>query len=443
MNPRILIVEDDPTLRMALLDTLETAGFQCFEASNGKQALLQLMHQDIEVIVSDVQMDVMDGNELLKATREKYPSIPFVMMTAHASVERAVAAMRDGATDYLQKPFEARSLVATVERMVKRSGLDSSEMIAEDAKTKRILEIVRRVAPSDASIMISGESGTGKEVLAKAIHEYSNRSDKPFVALNCAAIPENMLEAILFGYEKGAFTGATTAREGKFEQANGGTLLLDEISEMALELQSKLLRVLQEQEVERLGGKATIPLDVRVLATTNRHLTTEVGEGRFREDLYFRLNVFPIELPALRERCDDIIPLAYRFIDRYRSGKPLTLSPASEQKLLSHGWRGNIRELGNCIHRACILAPGSEITPNDIVFDALVESDCVSSIKQDESGPEGLKGSERDMILSALRDSNGNRKLASERLGISGRTLRYKLAKYKEQGIEIPVASVA
>jgi two-component system response regulator FlrC len=443
MNPRILIVEDDPTLRMALLDTLETAGFQCFEASNGKQALLQLMHQDIEVIVSDVQMDVMDGNELLKATREKYPSIPFVMMTAHASVERAVAAMRDGATDYLQKPFEAKSLVATVERMVKRSGLDSSEMIAEDAKTKRILEIVRRVAPSDASIMISGESGTGKEVLAKAIHEYSNRSDKPFVALNCAAIPENMLEAILFGYEKGAFTGATTAREGKFEQANGGTLLLDEISEMALELQSKLLRVLQEQEVERLGGKATIPLDVRVLATTNRHLTTEVGEGRFREDLYFRLNVFPIELPALRERCDDIIPLAYRFIDRYRSGKPLTLSPASEQKLLSHGWRGNIRELGNCIHRACILAPGSEIAPNDIVFDALVESDCVSSIKQDESGPEGLKGSERDMILSALRDSNGNRKLASERLGISGRTLRYKLAKYKEQGIEIPVASVA
>jgi two-component system response regulator FlrC len=327
--------------------------------------------------------------------------------------------------------------------MVKRSGLDSSEMIAEDAKTKRILEIVRRVAPSDASIMISGESGTGKEVLAKAIHEFSNRSDKPFVALNCAAIPENMLEAILFGYEKGAFTGATTAREGKFEQANGGTLLLDEISEMALELQSKLLRVLQEQEVERLGGKATIPLDVRVLATTNRHLTTEVGEGRFREDLYFRLNVFPIELPALRDRCDDIIPLAYRFIDRYRSGKPLTLSPASEQKLLSHGWRGNIRELGNCMHRACILAPGSEITTNDIVFDALVESHCVSSIEQDESGPEGLKGSERDMILSALRDSNGNRKLASERLGISGRTLRYKLAKYKEQGIEIPVASVA
>ena len=227
------------------------------------------------------------------------------MMTAHASVERAVAAMRDGATDYLQKPFEAASLVSTVNRMATRLGLDSSEMIAEDAKTKQILEIVKRVAPSDASIMISGESGTGKEVLAKTIHECSSRSDQPFVALNCAAIPENMLEAILFGYEKGAFTGAATAREGKFEQANGGTLLLDEISEMALELQAKLLRVLQEQEVGA-GRQGSVPW-TRVLATTNRHLTAEVAEGRFREDLYFRLNVFPSSFP-LRERCDDIIP---------------------------------------------------------------------------------------------------------------------------------------
>ena len=443
MNPRILIVEDDPTLRMALMDTLEEAEFQVYEACNGKEGLLQLMHEDIDVIVSDIQMDVMDGNQLLKAAREKYPSIPFVMMTAHASVESAVAAMRDGATDYLQKPFEAASLVNTVKRMAKRSGLDSGEMIAEDPKTKRILEIVKRVAPSDASIMISGESGTGKEVLAKTIHECSNRQDKPFVALNCAAIPENMLEAILFGYEKGAFTGATSAREGKFEQANGGTLLLDEISEMALELQAKLLRVLQEQEVERLGGKTTIPLNVRVLATTNRHLTTEVAEGRFREDLYFRLNVFPIDLPPLRERREDIIPLAYRFIDRYAVGKSVVLSSAAELELLSHGWRGNIRELGNCIHRACILAPGSEITPNDIVFDALVEPSYSSAANQDKPVSENLKGSEQEMILSALRESNGNRKIASERLGISGRTLRYKLAKYKDQGIEIPTASLA
>ncbi|MDA8738897.1 sigma-54 dependent transcriptional regulator [Luminiphilus sp.] len=431
---RVLIVEDDPTLRMALVDTLETAGFEVFEAVNGKEALLQLMHHDVEAIVSDVQMDVMDGEELLTQVRNRYPSIPFLMMTAHASIERAVSAIRDGAVDYLQKPFEAAALVSAVERMTIGSKLDSGAMIAEDPATKSILEIARRVAPSDASIMISGESGTGKEVLAKTIHELSDRSDGPFVALNCAAIPENMLEAILFGYEKGAFTGAQVAREGKFEQANGGTLLLDEISEMALELQSKLLRVLQEQEVERLGGKSVIPLNVRVLATTNRKLTEEVASGRFREDLYFRLNVFPMELPPLRARREDIIPLSHRFIKAYAAERALNLSSSAEDKLMSHGWRGNIRELGNCIHRACILATGSTITPSDLVFDELTSS----SSSSDQPAGDDLKGNERDLILAALRDSNGNRKLASERLGISGRTLRYKLAKYKEDGITIP-----
>ncbi|MDC0507461.1 sigma-54 dependent transcriptional regulator [Luminiphilus sp.] len=431
---RVLIVEDDPTLRMALVDTLETAGFQVFEAVNGKEALLQLMHHDVEAIVSDVQMDVMDGEELLTQVRNRYPSIPFLMMTAHGSIERAVSAIRDGAVDYLQKPFEAAALVSAVERMTIGSKLDSGVMIAEDPATKSILEVARRVAPSDASIMISGESGTGKEVLAKTIHELSDRSDGPFVALNCAAIPENMLEAILFGYEKGAFTGAQVAREGKFEQANGGTLLLDEISEMALELQSKLLRVLQEQEVERLGGKSVIPLNVRVLATTNRKLTEEVASGRFREDLYFRLNVFPMELPPLRTRREDIIPLSHRFIKAYAAERALDLSTSAEDKLMSHGWRGNIRELGNCIHRACILASGSTITPSDLVFDELTSS----SGSTDQPAGDDLKGNERDLILAALRDSNGNRKLASERLGISGRTLRYKLAKYKEDGITIP-----
>jgi two-component system response regulator FlrC len=379
-------------------------------------------------------MDVMDGEELLSQVRNRYPSIPFLMMTAHASIERAVSAIRDGAVDYLQKPFEAAALVSAVERMTIGSKLDSGAMIAEDPATKSILEVARRVAPSDASIMISGESGTGKEVLAKTIHELSDRSDGPFVALNCAAIPENMLEAILFGYEKGAFTGAQVAREGKFEQANGGTLLLDEISEMALELQSKLLRVLQEQEVERLGGKSVIPLNVRVLATTNRKLTEEVASGRFREDLYFRLNVFPMELPPLRARREDIIPLSHRFIKAYAAERALDLSTSAESKLMSHGWRGNIRELGNCIHRACILAAGSTITPSDLVFDELTSS----SSSSDQPAGDDLKGNERDLILAALRDSNGNRKLASERLGISGRTLRYKLAKYKEDGITIP-----
>ncbi len=436
---RVLIVEDDPTLRMALVDTLEVAGYQVYEAINGKEALLQLMHHDVEAIVSDVQMDVMDGDELLAQVRDRYPSIPFLMMTAHASIERAVSAIRDGAVDYLQKPFEASDLVTAVARMTAGSKVGSSAMVAEDPATKSILEVARRVAPSDASIMISGESGTGKEVLAKTIHELSNRADKPFVALNCAAIPENMLEAILFGYEKGAFTGAQTAREGKFEQANGGTLLLDEISEMALELQAKLLRVLQEQEVERLGGKSLIPLDVRVLATTNRRLTDEVASGRFREDLYFRLNVFPMELPPLRARPEDIIPLSLRFIKAYAADRALDLSGDAQKKLMSHGWRGNIRELGNCIHRACILATGSTINPSDLIFDELTSD----SESYEQPAADDLKASERDLILAALRDANGNRKVASERLGISGRTLRYKIAKYKEEGIHIPEAVAA
>jgi two-component system response regulator FlrC len=439
-SPRVLIVEDDPTLRMALVDTLELESFCVYAAENGKSALLQLMHHDIDVIVSDVQMDVMDGNELLRNVREKYPSMPFVMMTAHASVEKAVAAMRDGATDYLQKPFAASALVTTVSRMTQSALLDASGMVAEDRATKKILETVRRVAPSDASIMISGESGTGKEVLAKTLHELSSRSDGPFVALNCAAIPENMLEAILFGYEKGAFTGAQTAREGKFEQANGGTLLLDEISEMALELQAKLLRVLQEQEVERLGGKGTIPLDVRVLATTNRKLADEVSNGRFREDLYFRLNVFPIELPPLRDRSDDILPLTARFIKRYSPERFLELSPGAERKILAHGWRGNIRELGNCIHRACILSLGDLIEESDVIFDELVGE---NSSFIEPSTADDLKANERDLILSTLRDLDGNRKLTSEKLGISARTLRYKLAKYKDEGINIPDAAAA
>lgn len=435
----VLIVEDDPTLRMALVDTLELENFHVFEAENGKEALLQLMHHDVDVIVSDVQMDEMDGSELLQVVREKYPSIPFVMMTAHASVERAVAAMRDGATDYLQKPFDASSLVNTVSRMTQSARLEPDGMVAEDRETRKILEMLKRVAPSDASIMISGESGTGKEVLSKTIHQLSSRSSGPFVALNCAAIPENMLEAILFGYEKGAFTGAQVSREGKFEQANGGTLLLDEISEMALELQAKLLRVLQEQEVERLGGKTTIPLDVRVLATTNRKLTDEVSEGRFREDLYFRLNVFPIELPPLRDRRDDILPLAQRFLQRYSPERFLQLSPAAESKLLRHGWRGNIRELANCIHRACILAMGDRVEQTDLVFDELTEEGCSSH----SGSTDDLKANERDLILATLRDLNGNRKLTSEKLGISARTLRYKLAKYKDEGIEIPEAAAA
>ena len=306
---RVLIVEDDATLRRALCDTIEFGGYQVVDACNGIEALVHLDRENVDLVISDVQMAEMDGSELLQAVRRRSPQLPFVMMTAHGSVRDAVQAMRDGATDYLQKPFEAAVLLDMVSRMESQIPvLDSDDIVAEDPASKRILEICHRVAVSDATVLMSGESGTGKEVLARAIHRYSSRVDGPFVALNCAAIPENMLEAILFGYEKGAFTGAYQARPGKFEQANGGTLLLDEISEMALDLQAKLLRVLQEREVERLGGSKLIDLDVRVVATTNRTLTEEVAAGRFREDLYYRLNVFPILLPPLRDRPADILP---------------------------------------------------------------------------------------------------------------------------------------
>lgn len=437
---RLLIVEDDPTLRMALVDTLAADAVEIFEATNGKEALAFLMRESIDLVLSDVQMDEMDGTELLAHVRQHYPNMPFVMMTAHGTVQHAVAAMRDGATDYLQKPFEATVLRELVDRMATAGRTSGREMIAEDPATQAVLSLATRVAESDAAVMISGESGTGKEVLARVIHERSSRASGPFIALNCAAIPETMLESILFGYEKGAFTGAQNSQAGKFEQANGGTLLLDEISEMALELQAKLLRVLQEREVERLGGKRTIPLDVRVLATTNRALNEEVAAGRFREDLYFRLNVFPLNLPALRERPADILPLAKRFAVCHSRNAAIDFSEDAKALLVSHQWRGNVRELDNCINRAVILVSGDKITPKELIFDDLVvfTSDSTNAGADELVGD--LKAREQDVILRALAAVDGNRKRACERLGISERTLRYKLAKYRDAGIELPAA---
>ena len=437
---RLLIVEDDPTLRMALVDTLAGDDTEIFDAKNGKEALALLMRENIDLVLSDVQMDEMDGTELLAHVRQHYPNLPFVMMTAHGTVQHAVAAMRDGATDYLQKPFEASELRALVERMAVTNRVSGQDMVAEDPATQSVLALATRVAQSDAAVMISGESGSGKEVLARVIHEQSPRASGPFVALNCAAIPETMLESILFGYEKGAFTGAQSAQPGKFEQANGGTLLLDEISEMALELQAKLLRVLQEREVERLGGKGPIPLDVRVLATTNRSLSEEVAAGRFREDLYFRLNVFPLSLPALRDRPADILPLARRFALRHGGSAAIDFAEDAKALLVSHQWRGNVRELDNCIHRAVIMSSGSKIKAQDLFFDDLVVLTAESADESSQPLDGDLKARERDVILSALNAVNGNRKLACEKLGISERSLRYKLAKYRDAGVALPAA---
>jgi len=445
----VLIVEDDLALRDALCATVELAGFGVKSAEDGRQAMRLIDKQSFDLVVSDVQMKGMDGHTLLQKLKVSIPELPVVLMTAYGTIQKAVDAMRAGAADYLVKPFEAEVLVDMIHRYLPDMD-DDPEVIAEDQATRKLAALARRVAATDATVMISGNSGTGKEVFAQLIHRHSARAKGPFVAINCAAIPENMLEASLFGYEKGAFTGAYQTRAGKFEQAQGGTLLLDEISEMDLGLQAKLLRVLQEREVERLGGREVIPLDVRVLATTNRSMREEVAAGRFREDLFYRLNVFPLHLTPLHQRKADILPLTNRLIRRYAAdGRAVPhMSKQAQQALLDHSWPGNVRELDNVIQRALILLNGEQIEVADLCFELDVTAGPLAETQQmlvDDVEPQsgaglgsGLKTREFQIILDALRIDNGSRKAAAERLGISPRTLRYKLARMRDQGIAVP-----
>ena len=449
MNPsRILVVEDDSALAQALTDTLSLSGYEVVNATDGEQALARLDRDQVDMVLTDVQMRPMDGRALLRNLRTRFHELPVLVMTAYGTVEQAVEAMKLGAVDYLAKPFEVDDLIDKVERYLPRRHHEGGQMVAEDLRSRELVELAGRVAASDATVMIGGESGTGKEVLARYIHCHSARADGPFIAINCAAIPDNMLEAVLFGYEKGAFTGALRASAGKFEQAQGGTLLLDEISEMSLSLQAKLLRVLQEREVERLGGREMIQLDVRVLATSNRHLREEVAAGRFREDLFYRLNVFPLTVPALRERPRDILPLARHLIGRHlRSGEAMPeITPEAESRLLAHRWSGNVRELDNLMQRALILCADECIHASDIHFGA-VDGDTPAIAPAVPGGDEAqgkgrltddLRSVEEQIILDALRNGNGSRKEAAEILGISPRTLRYKLQKLREAGISIP-----
>lgn len=447
---QILVVEDDLDLREAIFDTLELAGYSVVTAADGYQALSILDSQEIAMVVSDVQMDKMDGHTLLKHVKARQSNMPMVLMTAHGSIPRAVEAMRNGAIDYLSKPFEAEVLVNMVGRFV-QTEVTHGDFVAEDEKSKEIKSLAARVAKSDATILVTGASGVGKEVLARYIHEQSPRADKPFVAINCAAIPESMLEATLFGYEKGAFTGAYKASPGKFEQAQGGTILLDEITEMDLGLQAKLLRVLQEREVERLGGGHVINLDVRVLATSNRNMREYVSEGKFREDLFYRLNVFPLTLLPLCQRSADIVPIAERILasmsQKQGRATPL-LSDAAKHKLSAHSWPGNVRELDNVMQRAMILQMGELISAEDIhyeettppVVSTMTAASASYPVVEDEKASLGsdVKHHEYGLILEALQRGHGSRKFAAETLGISPRTLRYKMAKMREEGIAIP-----
>lgn len=439
----ILIVEDDAQLRDALHDTLALAGYDVMVAEHGHAAIARMSEQAFGMVISDVQMRPMDGMELLNNIRSANQEMPVVMMTAYGTIEKAVDAMRAGASDYLVKPFDAESLISVVKRLLPEipgQHTAQHELVAVDEKMQALKNLAARVAQSDATVLLCGESGVGKEVFARFIHNNSKRAAGPFVAINCAAIPENMLESVLFGYEKGAFTGAVQAHVGKFEQAQGGTLLLDEISEMDSSLQAKLLRVLQEKEVERLGGRKTIALDVRVLATSNRNLREQVANGVFREDLFYRLSVFPLHIPPLRERVCDIIPIAERFLNKHSS--ECSLSSLAQQKLVSHRWAGNVRELDNVMQRALILRTGNEIDADciQIATDTYFENNPVNaqeSNADDSVLNNDLKGREQQLILEALRAGKGSRKYAADKLGISARTLRYKLARMRECGIAV------
>ncbi len=437
----VIVVEDDPALREALCATLDLAGYHSLPAGDGMAALSLLERERPALVVSDVQMQPMDGTALLHALRRRRPDLPVVLMTAFGTIRSAVQAVRDGAVEYLAKPFEPAALVGLVSQLLPAAADDADGPVAEDPRSQELLALAARVAHSEVSVLLTGESGTGKEVLARYIHRQSPRAAGPFVAVNCAAIPENMLEATLFGYERGAFTGASNAHPGKFEQANAGTLLLDEISEMPLALQAKLLRVLQEREVERLGAKQAIALDLRVLATSNRDLPAEVAAGRFREDLYYRLAVFPLHIAPLRERPADILPLARRLLARHwrRPTPAPVLADAAASALVGYAWPGNVRELDNMIQRALILADAGAIEANHLLGGAQATTAAPAAEPTGELDRD-LRSREAELILTALRACGGRRGAAAAQLGISERTLRYKLSQLRDAGFDVPAA---
>ena len=434
----ILVVEDDPDLREALSDTLTLSRYRVHTAVDGENAIALLREHAVGLVITDVQMPNMNGITLLHEIKSRWPHLPVLLMTAYGVISQAVEAMREGACNYMVKPFDVSDLLTQVARyMLPVSFGESGDAVMDDPQSSELFSLALRVAGTPATVMISGDSGTGKEVLARFIHRHSPRAEQPFIAINCAAIPDNLLEATMFGYEKGAFTGATQAQAGKFEQAQGGTLLLDEISEMPLALQAKLLRVLQEREVERVGGSKAIPLDVRIIATTNRDMQVEVAKGGFREDLYYRLNVFPLKILPLRERKQDILPLARRFLNDMASAMGrggLRLDTVSEQAMLDYGWPGNVREMENVIQRAVILAPAEVVKPEHLHLPSrpAAKVNGEADRNDDEGSAQDLKSLEKAHIMTTLASVNGSRKLAAQKLGMSERTLRHKLQQYRE-----------
>jgi DNA-binding NtrC family response regulator len=483
----ILVVDDEVEMRIAMSKTLDRCGYPVELSHNAIDALNKFKKNEYSLVVTDMTMPKRSGLELLKDLKALKPNIPVILITAYGTIDTAIDAMKHGAFDYVQKPFDFDTFIFLIERALtfkqqlpaavtyeesgKRKGakkgtdpakddLVGKEIITDDQNMLNILQIAKNIAPSKACVLIQGESGTGKELLARYIHSHSDRTERPFVAVNCAALPETLLESELFGHKKGAFTGAISEHRGKFEQATGGTILLDEISEMPLSLQAKLLRVLQEYTVDRVGGTETIPVDVRVIATTNRVLLECVEKGDFREDLYFRLNVIPMEFPPLRERKGDIKILTKYFADKYvnlNNKDPIDIHNDVFKVLQNYNWRGNVRELENIMERAVLLSDGKTMVVSNLLMNPVSINTKVSSKKEEDSqskpdqtsetvekGDESrtlelevgisMSEAEKQLIYETLRQTKGNRTKAADILGISIRTLRNKLNEYKESG---------
>jgi len=445
----ILVVDDEPLIRKFLVETLKRMGFIVQDAADGAQALRKVHAETFDLIFADIKMPNLGGMDLLRKVREVSPESVVVMMTAYATVENAVEAMKIGAFDYIIKPFSPDQIEMVTRRAAEHESLVEEnrylrseilkeygfgEIIGNTPIMRDIFEVIKKVANSRATVLVQGESGTGKELVARAIHYNSSRANAPFIKVNCAALPETLLESELFGHEKGAFTGAVTRHPGRFELAHRGTLLLDEVSEIPLGLQAKLLRVLQEREFERVGGTRPIKVDVRIVATTNRNLDEEIEEKRFREDLFFRLNVIPVTLPPLRERLEDVPLLAEHFVDWYcreNNRPPKQLEPETLDFMRTYSWPGNVRELQNVIERAVVLDADDVVRPEHIALRSEAESDTDEIV--DAVGTT-VAEMERRLILKTLRALNGNRGRTAEVLKISVRTLRNKINQYRMDG---------
>jgi two-component system NtrC family response regulator len=456
----ILVVDDEPNYLIVLSELLKEEGFEVMTAQRGEDGLKIVAETDLDLVITDMRMPGMDGLELLKAIKLYNKYLPVIMITAFGEVEKAVVAMKAGAYNYLVKPFNNEELLLNIRKAIEHFSLlrenlrlrdeariryGFASIVGKNARMQEIYQLIEKVAPTPASVLITGESGTGKELVAKAIHINSSREKSPFISVNCAALPETLLESELFGHERGAFTGATSMRKGRFELADGGTLFLDEIGDIPLPLQAKLLRVLQERSFERVGGTHPINVDVRIITATNRELKDEVDEGRFREDLYYRLNVLHIHLPPLRERVDDIPMLTDHFINKFAKmlNKPdLRISGEALRFLVGLPWEGNVRELENTIERAAILCSGNVIKTEDVHPDVTSSKEAANwspdvnfekFIPSNLPLPEVLSGVEEQMVKRALEDANFVQARAAESLGITKSLLQYKMKKFNLQ----------